>query len=208
MVRFAARVSISVLVLSLMLGGIRATGSLSKPPVISALWRGSCVLPCWHGIQPGVTTYGEAEAVLRTDETLNVASQSRRTLCWVSESEPPLHGCMRNWGAGDAIEDIVLYLPDNALRLGDALALLGTPKLVRMCWISGYSYEYVLATLYFGNNVEIAAYSPHHHLRWLLEPSMSVTQIIFLADDSPHLDSRSLEWRGFVAVPSKGCGEQ
>src|SRR5207249_4142125 len=116
---------------------------------------------------PGVTTFDEAETVLRTDDTLSISARPGRTLCWTTRAA--WHGCIGKWGPGNSIEDMALYLPDDVLRLGDALSLFGTPDLVRLCWFTSYSNVFVMATLAFGNNVEVAAYSPRYPLRWTLD---------------------------------------
>jgi hypothetical protein len=208
MFRMFARVTIGSLAFAAMLGGIRAAGSLSRPPALVELDPGSCTQPCWHGIRPGLMTFTEAERILRADNTLRITARPGKTLCWTSGNEPPWHGCIRKWSPGNAVEDMTLYLPDNVLLLGDAITLFGTPHRVRLCWVTGYSSVFVMATLSFGNHVEITAYNPRHPLRLKLDPAMSVSQIFYLIGDSPHLDSRSLDWRGFIAMPQKGCGEQ
>ncbi len=206
--RLLAHSVVAVLGFSALLGGVRMVGGMVIPPSVKALDPGTCLPPCWHGIRPGETSFAQAEAMLRADPSLSLSVSPRRTLCWIGQTEAAWPGCIRSWQAGGPVEDVELYLPDNALRLGDALVVFGDPTSVRLCWIVGYSNRFVLAMFYFEENIQLAAYSPRHPTRWQIDPEMSVIQVFYLTADSARLEPAAPPWRGLTSSVQKGCGEQ
>jgi hypothetical protein len=210
MIHLLVRAAAVVFTFCTLLLSIRAVGSLNRPPALVMLDPGSCVQPCWHDIRLGQTTLEETEAILRADQRFSINGSLGKTLCWMTTPELPWNGCARRWQniAGSAVEDMALYLPDNAVQLGDLFTLFGTPVNARLCRISGYSSRIVAAQLSFGDNIEVMAYSPQFPLRWQFDPGMSVIQIFYLTADSPRLNSNNSGWRGFIPSAPHACGEE
>jgi hypothetical protein len=141
MIRLICRFTIASIVLILLLIiTARAVGSTNKPPALAMLDPGNCPQPCWHGIQPGVTTMKQAHTILNNDPTLiDIRTPKEFGGCWRSISPALAIVCI---GSGDNIglKGLTYYVSQwpsqNSMQLGDAINLLGEP-------ISTYSCPYI-----------------------------------------------------------------
>jgi hypothetical protein len=209
----------SIVVVALLIATARAIGSTHKPPALAILDPGDCPQPCWHGIRPGVTTVAEATAILTADSNVGLYKVSdEASVCW-NVSQTFIVGCL--WTTSSStrpITNMIIWFPQDALRLGDIVNLLGLPRTIQAC---PYITD-VKTTLQgqqravrpeFTTNVGIVAYAPVEPYRNKKSPTADPFMIgYYLYYWSPvsTVDKPNVQtWRGFRPVPAgttDSCG--
>src|SRR5262245_36391270 len=214
MIRLLACTALVTVMLALALVGVRAVGAQNRPQAVAILEAGSCAQPCWHGLQPGHTTFEAARALLQTRaDVLGVDySTADFHLHWSTSTKPPWRGRAFRWssmGAG-AIDFIMLAPPADVLRLGDAIAVFGEPLVSTLCWrfdniqpnIAGkMPRPFLGAHIFFSDNVEVFAYSPSRPTERRFDPGMVVWSVTYnYPDDEPPYHFEAPGWRGFTTA--------
>src|SRR5258708_17275910 len=121
-----------------------------------------CAQPCWHGIQPGKTTFQEGQVLLQADTRfiahLGNGQQDHiagpeKNLCWLVMVNPTWHGCASSYEVTEGPLMRVDLLPSRIvpMRLGEALAIFGTPVASTVCLQAHAQY----AAVYFAANVSV-----------------------------------------------------
>jgi hypothetical protein len=131
MTRFITWVLMTTLAFSLILGAVRARATPDDMLRDILLPPEGCASPCWMGIQAGVTTADEAEAILRAHPWVASTHRTPLNISWRWNSEQP------SFFANDA-QGLIYLRSENApivstlrialtTRFGDAWALFGVP---------------------------------------------------------------------------------
>jgi hypothetical protein len=105
----------------------------------------NCAVPCWNGVQPGVTTVNEAVAILQADPTVAdyLVSPGKISWWWNGEQSPLLdatgrafHGRMEYAlvNGQDTITSVVL---DTNVLMGDVRLTLGEPEALTLYTVHG-----------------------------------------------------------------------
>jgi hypothetical protein len=100
----------------------------------------NCAMPCWNGIQPGVTTVDEAVQILQADPTVSDYQVTPGKLSWWWNGDQPaafdtsgraFHGRMEyaTVNGADRITSIVL---DTTIPLGNVQLTLGSPDAITL----------------------------------------------------------------------------
>lgn len=207
----------------LVLFSVRWIGGLSTNPAVTLLGLSTeQVAPsCWHKIWPGRTTFKEAEALLQTDQALlsNIHFTSFKApytaLCWDDASMPGVLNCAEQYapstdviGALSSVNNTDVF----PVRLGDVIALLGTPTASHLCltlWPEKHLASVALVgTTFAGGNVLIDTFTPDAPLTWGIDPWQKVRVVRIEA--APVALGRDVRWtwRGFVSGPEQptDCG--
>jgi hypothetical protein len=210
----------SIVVFALLIVAARAIGSTNKPPALAILDPGDCLQPCWHGIRPGVTTFHDAKANLRADPDVRVVGEEEKELCWQMISKSGWAGCIESDGGPDQrtarVANIVVWLPQNTMRLGDMVSNFGDPKAVWVC-LQIISITSTLPTPHssvaprFQNGISGIAYTTRNSRLGknivLADPNMNIFYLYYGPADRP-ISRGSMSWRGFTQFVSedKSCG--
>lgn len=95
-----------------------------------------CAMPCWNGVQPGVTTVGEAVAILEADPTVADFLVSPGKISWwwngdqsalLNSTGRAFHGRMETALVNDQ-ETITSVVLDTNVLMGDVRLALGEPN--------------------------------------------------------------------------------
>ncbi len=206
--------------MALALAGVRVVGALTRTGAAAMLDAGPCAQPCWHGIQPGQTTFEDAQTLLRgRTDVLDVAySTVDSHLHWITATEPPWRGRGFRWSAagGGAVDFILMEPPPDVMRLGDAVAIFGAPVVSTLCWrfdnnqpnLAGkLPRPFLGAHVYFNGDVEVLAYNPTRPTERRFDPDMVVWSVTYnYPDQEPPYRFDAPIWRGFtVADDSPVC---
>src|SRR5436853_5924144 len=105
--------TVRAIVISIVLLALaRIVGTAQSSPLMAVLDVGPCIQPCWHGIQPGLTTLPQAAQILRADSRFHVNTADFYELCWTSIQDQAWGGCathMSNADTAKPIERLVLW---------------------------------------------------------------------------------------------------
>ncbi len=213
MIRPLAYTAALALTLITLLVTTRVVGGTIRPPAIAMFQAQQCgPEPCWHGIQPGVTTIEQAKAILSADRALVADLGFYFDNCWYFVPFPswkiclgPLHGFS---------SDVITYVyvrfesAPEAPRLGDMLPLFGEPVASKLCWYRfgvgvNNSRSFVGADVYFENGVYTGAYDPQQPNSTRPDPNMALFLVTYAhRDRRPDLPF----WRGFIQESDEqGC---
>jgi hypothetical protein len=210
----------SIVVLALLIVTARAIGSTNKPPAMAMLDPGDCPQPCWQGIRPGVTTFHDAKANLRADPDVRVVGEEANEMCWRMISKNGWAGCIESDGGPDQrtarVAYIVVWLPQNAMRLGDMVSSFGNPKAAWVCLqinsiTSTLPTPHSSVTPRFQNGISGMAYTTRNSRLGknivLADPNMNIFYMYYGPADRP-ISNIHKPWRGFTQFVSddKSCG--
>jgi len=217
------RISGVIAIFVLALFGVRWIGSFSKNPAVELLGLDAeqIAQSCWRKICPGRTTFQEAEVLLQADEHTisNIRFTSFKApytaLCWEYTMMPGVVNCAEQYdpsidviGALSSVNNTDVF----PVRLGDIVALLGTPTESHLCITSWpekkLSSVVLVGTTFTGGNVLIDTYTPDDPLKWGIAPWQRVRS--FRIEDAPIALGGDVRWawRGFVTGPEQpiDCG--
>jgi hypothetical protein len=224
MIRLICRFTIaSIVLLALLILVARVIGGRNKPAALAMLAPGNCPQPCWHGIQPGITTMEGARAILGADPAIEfvpppspIVSEGLE-LCWHVKSAALSAGCMSTSGeSGGQVAFLVIRLHQGAMRLGDIINLVGQPASISVC----SSIERIISTLprphwsvyaISENHTAVEAYGTLYLANgffvWRIDPNMIVYDIVY-SSPRANYDSEDQKWRGFKQIIAEGyeCG--
>jgi hypothetical protein len=207
----------SIVVLALLIVTARAIGSTNKPPALAILDPGDCPQPCWHGIRPGVTTSGQALALLEADSTLikgtGIPDQIHFPFWYrISQKAWVLSIWINAHAPNVPVYRITHWLPHEALQLGDIINFLGTPVAITHCSemsipqaaISEKSWG---AFLIFKGNIWATVYKPSRVNHHRLTPDMTVIGLYYYPADQLELVPSPPLWSDFTqwATSAAGC---
>ncbi len=213
MTRLLVGTAVMVAALALIMAAIRLIGGWAAPPAATAILdNGACPQPCWFGIQPGKTTFRQAQAILEANHFqthLTLGSELNVTLDtgWVGMIWRRSHGGETLSILDTPIQYILLYPPvwppDN-IRLGEAVILFGEPLASALCpLVSGRvsSFSGFSGTVFFQDNIEVGVVSYESRF----DPQMRVWSITYHypAEEPPYRFDMP-PWRGFAGVDDQG----
>lgn len=91
-----------------------------------------CAAPCWRGITPGETTWNDALAILRDDDTLadvqTRADENNPNLIGAAWAQADGDGCCQMFTQNGEIVDFMILQTTPALRLSDIVTQYGEPS--------------------------------------------------------------------------------
>ncbi len=164
-----------------------------------------CAQPCWHGIQPGKTTFQEGQVLLQTDTHfiahLGNGQQDHiagpeKNLCWLVMVNPIWHGCASRdeFSEGPIMRVDILPSRIVPMRLGEALAIFGTPVASTVCLQANAEY----AAVYFADNVSVITL-----LTEPSQPSLDPNTPVYVVryeypSSEPPYRFDTPPWRGFI----------
>lgn len=180
-------------------------------PETLALQPARCPQPCWDGIRPGIT---------RAEETLNRMQNNPLVTDLVRNDPSPVYPCTLEWRMttipiftgcivirpDQPVETIILRFEDEQLRLGDAIALLGTPIAAQLCYRYDFGIRFrmnVFGTLFFPNHIIVAAYHPEPDT-WRLSPAMFVKMVRYNTAEAAPAPEQAPRWQGFRGSDAYG----
>ncbi|MBX3081682.1 MAG: hypothetical protein KF716_08600 [Anaerolineae bacterium] len=195
----------------LILTSLNVVGALMQPPALSIFVPQHCSPhPCWYGLQPGKTSIQQARTIL--DSSAEPVGNDIFQLC------PDGNGaCWKvtvtasGRDPDSALDNIDLNASKQQLRLGDLIALYGSPISGTLCYIitptNGGITEDVPRPLMVGNisfkgHVQVFVYNPNDPKAQRFDPNMIVNQINFKSLP----DQTAPRWRGFESVSKLYCG--
>ncbi|MCC7447713.1 MAG: hypothetical protein IT324_09865 [Anaerolineae bacterium] len=198
--RFLALTGGLILTFALLMVGVRAIDVTNPSPAVAILDPGNCSQPCWHGIQPGKTTFGQIKTLLRTDNGWFIHSYDQNhSLEWYMIASPDWYGsAYRNPPYADnpntdyPVQAVQLFFPEGSFQLHSAIALWGRPTAILLC-SSGILW------MFFKDNIEImVSYDPDTRR---IDPSSFLISVIY---DDPSLESSyrlyGQNWYGFTQI--------
>jgi hypothetical protein len=189
----------------------RAIGGIQQPEATSMIDAGKCTQPCWHGLQPGESHLEQVQESLDASPDFVVKTAPRgydNERCWTLLPTPDSAWRVCTvylYAPGNTISLIRLTPPAGEFRLGDAMALFGSPVASTICgWsntMPNMPRMVVMARLYFGDNVEVWAYNRQNPLIFAYDPTMVVYLVSYhSANDWPLYQSGTPRWQGFVRL--------
>ncbi len=194
-----------IVILLLTIVGVRAIGTRDTLPIAAILDSGSCSQPCWHGVQPGRTTFAEARVLLQNDNVWgNVAYDSNGRLTWEMKTETGWRGSATGsrYAETRTIESVDLIPPRGAVKLGDIVTLLDNPRRLRFCERNNSSDH---IHLFFEGNMEVVAINSEGGQIDQLDLDLIVRSIRYYSSDASGLYNAS-DWQGFVSKNvTEGC---
>jgi hypothetical protein len=170
---------------------------------------GECAKTCWHGIQPGTTTFEQAEALMRADEKFRIRTeisdspyvQPTVQLCWQLVSNPAWKGCASTApgrvSRDSLIEVISFDYPD--LRLGEAILIFGKPVGMRLI----ARIDTMDAIVYFNGNIEVGISPMDIALEGKsrsFDPKMRLSSLRYVSQVLQKC--RIYPWPGFIRPPA------
>lgn len=217
--RFLALIGGLILTFALLMVGARAIGATNPSPAVAILDPGNCPQPCWHGIQPGKTTFEQAKALLamgKMEAVYNKASNFE----WLEWDINPLnwHGIADNRKDGHSEFHILGKLGNlslirfgqpeeiykqtafsDELKIGDAIASFGSPSTYSYCYDSYYGYLY----LFFPGNIRLETMG-WHDTHEAIDADWVVTSISY--NLIPEADYNTFpRWKGFSSQLTIHC---
>ncbi len=196
-------ISLIVLItLAALIVAVRALGDQFPHEPFYLDTGGSCLQPCWYGIQPGRTKIEDARRSLETNPLVFDLKRNdpdpvfRCELEWKMQTIPFYTGCISAL-PDSPISDIFLRLGDDQVRLADAFALFGQPITLILCRSYQFGLNHrqqVFALVYFQNGVQVWAYNPKPMV-WRAEPLMYVKSVHYNVPGPPPAWKH---WRGFL----------
>lgn len=193
MVRMLVWAAVSITAFVILLFGVRETGLRNNASydLAQALSAPDCIQPCWHSIRPSETNLHDAEAILREDANLRINTFTPDKVCWDFRSGPFARGCVYTWHSlgtdREHVEIINLFPRDNILRLGETVALFGTPL------ASALPCPTVNGNVYFRGN--IIAVLPANLPRF--GPDTEVAYLSFVSTRTLWYSANTPGWYGF-----------
>jgi hypothetical protein len=192
------------LVFALLGFGARGIGATNTLPLATILDAGNCSQPCWHGIQPGRTTLAEARALLRNDPVWgNATYDSNGRLTWEMADTPGWRGSATGsrYAETRTIQSIDLIPPRGAVRLGDIVTLMDSPRRLRFCDRSSSDHIH----LFFEDNMEVIAVRPEGGPIDQIAPDLVIRSIRYYSSDASGIYN-AFDWQGFVSkTVMEGC---
>ncbi|HLY27770.1 MAG TPA: hypothetical protein VKQ72_15600 [Aggregatilineales bacterium] len=212
MLRVFAVTSAIVILMGLLLGGARTTGSAATADTAANRFIAEqcSPQPCWRSIQPGKTPIDQTRNTLKADSS-NPLSDYK--LCWSGVADPAncWHLSVSSNNPPDGPADVLLFdVPQDALHLGDVMAIYGPPMSSQLCYIStptngdvddNVPRPLMIAYLTFKGGIKVTAYSPHSLLNSRIEPRMSVARLKLQSTS----DINNPAWHGFSEQKKLGC---
>jgi len=191
----------SLAIVSVQQWGAGASSTMAERILVSQ----GCAQPCWHGIQPGKTTFQQGLDLLEKD-TKNIGhlgngqqdhiAGPEKNLCWLVLVNPNWHGCASNDEFADGPIQRIDLLPSPTLpmRLGEALTIFGTPVASTVCLTPGAEY----AALYFPNDISVITLIDEA-AHPALDPNTAVYVVRFdYPSTEPPYRFDTPPWRGFI----------
>jgi hypothetical protein len=199
----------------------RAAGARQETASTWLFGSRECVAPCWHGIRPGVTTMGEAEAILRTlpyvTKIVYLNAENACDLAWFIDIYPPYWGCAILERVGlhtvSAQQDrrisrfwvsVSRQYTRKGLPIRHLLIALGTPYRARLC-VDGTNLA--SGNFYYGPHLSVGLVRfdrdgypfPLRRLMGDWDGEGSVESLYYEPADSPALYTASTpHWLGFT----------
>jgi hypothetical protein len=140
--RFVGLTSAIMLIFCLLLGITRGIGSLIQPSPLVAMFQsdGCSVWECWHGIRFEMTNH-EVYNLLTADKNIILAPYlpGNANVCWwwqgqeLNKKYTDLTNCYKDNYDGKKHSELQLRYSHTDLRLGDLIALLGSPLSASRC---------------------------------------------------------------------------
>ena len=176
--------SLLTILLTVGMMGVRAMSTWDdrSPSPIQRTSR--CVLPCWRGIQPGVTFIEQANGVF-LGRGYNTQRSPQNLTSTYYEPVPPDRGCSVRLQQREALVTEIRFTNCADLRLGHVIAALGEPDTLSPNFIY-YQFEtgFVRLRLQPTDCTE------------RLSPNTPITYISLSADES--LPQVTASWLGFA----------
>jgi hypothetical protein len=198
-------------VIGLSLFAVRVVGGRNRSPAALMSDAGQCTQPCWLGIRPGQTTLDQAQAIFAASGTLSASPATPNfdnERCWYLQSSllppPAWRVCtVYRYIGSHTISLIRLSPPQGTFRLGDAVALFGSPTASTLCmWntrIDNMPSQVLRARIYFKDYVEVWAYNLRQPLALVYDPNMMVYSVNFnYPSEDPFYQPDTPRWRGFA----------
>ncbi len=157
----------------------------------------TCVLPCWHGITPGVTPVREASSLLVAAgyRVKNVAEEPGIPGQLTFETSNPVSICQVGLGRSRALDplvrEITLQICDST-TLGDIMRLIGPPQTI-LPIVSILIYQEGQTLVILRTPICETRLAPHNEIRYIALSEISVNGRM---TDQPG----DLPWRGFSPV--------
>lgn len=179
-----------------------------------------CPQPCWFEIRPATTTLEQAEEILRMHKAFipntsrvvaSTSASATRELCWSIQGSRLWTGCASRAGSAGLGGPIVLLEfspPWGSLSLGEAIQVLGTPRVGMLCRraAGGLNYYY-LAVVHFPGNIEVSGYNALSPRAQRFDPHMQITSIRYNSPSAePPYRFDAPAWRGFAALSEDQLG--
>jgi hypothetical protein len=215
---------VSIILFAVLIIIARVIGSGNKPPALAMLDPGNCPQPCWHGIQPGITTVGKAVEGLSSDvdfdSTALTTNSGRLRPCWRTASYGIWRVCIENVEQlSDSVSFINLWPSQDGIRLGDAINVLGDPLSIYSCPANAglrldVSSQYTWSVfLVFRGSIRVTAYksfdlSTDKYEIPKVSPYMMIRDFSYYPDQNFEAGAVYQTWRGFTrpSVRNYGCG--
>jgi hypothetical protein len=180
-------------VLNLLMVSALWVGQTSPYIAASILRSQTCKLPCWHGIEPGKTTFQQARTLLQNDPDVSSLRLIKvpdefgglyDAVCWSMVIDLRWQGCALQLGfnAHDGsfvISDIKFTPPPDHFMMGDAMVIFDTPGFGDVCHpVMGHPQELMVSGSFIGFDPTIRLFLFHDtQFRAPFGPTMRVTTI-------------------------------
>jgi hypothetical protein len=209
MIRLLVGTAAMIVALVLIMTAMRLIGGWAAQPAAAAILDpGSCPQPCWHGIQPGKTTFRQAQAIFRASpDRITLPNDYLTSTSMRFTLDTRWYGQVYRLGdtasnLDNSLQFIILQPPANTMRLGDALLLFGEPLASVLCpswpvYPPQSGSRIYKGNVFFQGNIEATVVSGESRF----DPHMPVTSITYLypADEPPYRFDTP-PWRGFARV--------
>jgi hypothetical protein len=181
----------------------------SAPSPYVALFRPDapdCATLFWHGIRVGETKFEDVQKIIASDPALRISRRPKKDfIIWVSTTEPRFVA-----SASQALDDDhvawIQFLPNDKSKVGDAIALWGTPTHQDVFLCGGADSNRSEFKIYFKGNIRILAWGlgvfdvagvpEQREIR--LSPDDRVQIILFFSPlDFPKDGNNRRTWEGF-----------
>jgi hypothetical protein len=208
MTRLLIGTAVVIAALALIIAAIRLIGGWAVLPAAAILDPRACPQPCWHGIQPGKTTFRQALAIFKANpDRIALPDDYLTRLSIHFTLDTHWCGQVDRWDEAVSnldtpLQFIVLKPPANTMRLGDAVILFGEPLASVLCPtgmanLSGKVSRLYRGRVFFQGNIEVSFFSDESRF----DPQMPVEMITYYypAGEPPYRFDTP-PWRGFARV--------
>lgn len=159
---------------------------------------GKCILPCWEGITPGVTSAEEAERILQKKYQITDSEEFPKytSIDWKGEDREGIITFSKGITTGMNIT----YSPEEQLTLGDIVAMLGEPEWVDVTIGPGDNDMCGLALYFPSQGTVVDSYRPDDS--GVIEASQHVRGLLLFvgregASSGFDPEARKVNWSGF-----------